>query len=961
MPVEFLTDEQAARYGRFDGDPTPEQLTQFFFLSESDLQVVSQRRRPETLLGFAVQLGTLRFLGTFLQNPQETPLVVVGHLAQQLQLSRKAFQRYALRAATRHQHRELIIQHLGYREFNGFQAFRLVRWLYAQLALSALRPSVFFDLATAHLISQKIVLPGVTTLARLIVRVRERYTARTFSGLSGRLDAEQRTALNHLLILLPGRWQTPLEELRSAPSRVSSVAIHQATARIERIRAIGVSGVDLSDVPESRRAVLVRHAQTVRAQSLERLGEQRRLATLLVFVQHLEHTATDDALELFDGLINTLSLRGEAKRRRERWRSLKDLDHAALLLREAALVLLDTQVPADQVRQLALQRVGEAQLLAAAGKVAELASPDGDTTPEALSGSYNSVRRFLRGFLISVKFGGTPSARPLLEALAFLKRMDEPGGGKPKWTDAPREVVTKPWSRHVFPARGEVDHQTYTLCVLERLQGALRRREVFVEHSERYGDPRSELLQGQAWLEVRDDVCRALGRTLYVRRELDLLRTEVDRIYREVEANLPNNPALSVTVREGQSLFSLTAPAALEEPPRLVALRREVLARLPVVELPELLMEVQAFTGFADAFTHVAEGKSTARDLPLSVCAVLLAQACNIGLKAVARPEVQALTLSRLSWIGQNYLRADTLTASNACLVDAQLELPLAQAWGGGEVASADGLRFVVPVRSIHTGWNSKYFGAQRGVTYYNFTSDQFTGFHGIVIPGTLRDSLYILAGLLEQQTRLDPREIMSDTHGYSDVVFGLFALLGYKFSPRIADLPDQRFWRLDREADYGALDELSRHRLDERLIAAHWEDMLRLAGSLKLGKVGAASVMRTLQRVAACPVWAGRWQNLGGSRRRCTCCATWMTRRTGNGSCGSSTGASSATASRGWSFTGAGENCGRNTARAWRINWGRWGWWSMPSCCGTRATCKKSWRNCAGRGWTCGRRTWPA
>ncbi len=62
----------------------------------------------------------------------------------------------------------------------------------------------------------------------------------------------------------------------------------------------------------------------------------------------------------------------------------------------------------------------------------------------------------------------------------------------------------------------------------------------------------------------------------------------------------------------------------------------------------------------------------------------------------------------------------------------------------------------------------------------------------------------------------------MSDTHGYSDVVFGLFALLGYKFSPRIADLPDQRFWRLDRDADYGALDELSRHRLDKRLIAAH-------------------------------------------------------------------------------------------------------------------------------------------
>ena len=245
----------------------------------------------------------------------------------------------------------------------------------------------------------------------------------------------------------------------------------------------------------------------------------------------------------------------------------------------------------------------------------------------------------------------------------------------------------------------------------------------------------------------------------------------------------------------------------------------------------------------------MTDGRASGRDLQLSVCAVLLAQACNIGLKAVARPELPALTLSRLSWVQQNHIRAETITAANACLVNAQLTLPLAQQWGGGEVASADGLRFVVPVRSAHTGWNSKYFGSQRGVTYYNFTSDQFTGFHGIVVPGTLRDSLFILAGLLEQQTRLDPREIMADTHGSSDVVFGLFSLLGYQFSPRLADVGDQRFWRMERDADYGALNDLSRHTINERLIAEHWDDLLRLAGSLKLGKVQATAVMRTLQR----------------------------------------------------------------------------------------------------------------
>ena len=108
----------------------------------------------------------------------------------------------------------------------------------------------------------------------------------------------------------------------------------------------------------------------------------------------------------------------------------------------------------------------------------------------------------------------------------------------------------------------------------------------------------------------------------------------------------------------------------------------------------------------------------------------MLAEACNIGFDPVAHADSAALTRRRLSWIQQNYIRAETLTRANACLVDAQSFIPLAQQWGGGEVASADGLRFVVPVRTLNAGPNRKYFNGDRGVTYYNFTSDQFTGFH---------------------------------------------------------------------------------------------------------------------------------------------------------------------------------------------------------------------------------------
>lgn len=179
---------------------------------------------------------------------------------------------------------------------------------------------------------------------------------------------------------------------------------------------------------------------------------------------------------------------------------------------------------------------------------------------------------------------------------------------------------------------------------------------------------------------------------------------------------------------------------------------------------------------------------------------MLLSEACNIGLEPLVKPHIPALTRHRLNWVKQNYVREETLIQANSRLVDYQSTSPLAKNWGGGEVASADGMRFVTPIRTINAGPNRKYFGSGKGITWYNFISDQYSGFHGIVIPGTMRDSIFVLEGLLEQQTGLNPTEIMTDTAGASDMIFGLFWLLGYQFSPRLADAGEAVFWRVNKK-----------------------------------------------------------------------------------------------------------------------------------------------------------------
>jgi TnpA family transposase len=82
---------------------------------------------------------------------------------------------------------------------------------------------------------------------------------------------------------------------------------------------------------------------------------------------------------------------------------------------------------------------------------------------------------------------------------------------------------------------------------------------------------------------------------------------------------------------------------------------------------------------------------------------------------------------------------------------------------------------------------------------------------------------------------------------GLSEIVFGLFWLLGFQFSPRLADIGGTRFWRIDPQTDYGVLDRISRHLVNTDRIRRHWDDMLRVAGSLKMGMVSASELMRSL------------------------------------------------------------------------------------------------------------------
>ncbi|MFD8562689.1 Tn3 family transposase [Streptosporangium canum] len=254
--------------------------------------------------------------------------------------------------------------------------------------------------------------------------------------------------------------------------------------------------------------------------------------------------------------------------------------------------------------------------------------------------------------------------------------------------------------------------------VLEALFRAPLVRDVFAAPSPRWAAPRAYLLDGKAWEAISEDVLASLSLIDPVQAHLAAKLPALDAAWRQMAGRLDEagDDALVrvVTPPDGHARLSVEKLGALGESPSLKWLRAACQAMPPRIDLPELLLEVRSWTGFLDAYVHLAEVSTRMHALPRSLVALLIAEACNVGLTSVIKDGDEAPTRGRLSHVDQNYVRAETHVAADVILIEAQRTVPIVTLWGGGLLASVDGLRYVVPVQTINTAPSPKYFSYSR-------------------------------------------------------------------------------------------------------------------------------------------------------------------------------------------------------------------------------------------------------
>ena len=149
--------------------------------------------------------------------------------------------------------------------------------------------------------------------------------------------------------------------------------------------------------------------------------------------------------------------------------------------------------------------------------------------------------------------------------------------------------------------------------------------------------------------------------------------------------------------------------------------------------------------------------------------------------------------------------------------------------------------------RGEATGQVNLKYGNDPGVTFYTHLSDQYGPYHTKAINAAARDATYVLDGLLYHESDLRIEEHYTDTAGFTDHVFGLCHLLGFRFAPRIRDLADKRLYVPGKPGQWPALGSLIGASVNTKLIEQQLGEVLRLAESIQQGTVTASLILRKL------------------------------------------------------------------------------------------------------------------
>jgi hypothetical protein len=712
--------------------------------------------------------------------------------------------RYDRQTMLRHQ--RWILDAYGFRPF-GPEAQCFLKGEIESMVRSQLKPKLIFYRAIDLLIREKAAVPGYHRLSQLILRALGTHKRRLIEIVEAHLSREDRRLLDGLLEKSSADDSGPSHRYRLTLLKRCSQSTRPSKIResiddfelLDQLHARLLPALEALALPHD--AIRYYAHGVIRSDVFQvaRRTEKDRYLHLIAFVAHqyrrLQDTLIDVLLAALQSSVNAAQRAHKEAcydRREQRGEALKSLsaslqDALAFTASVERITEDDGLTDAEKVRRIRKLLEASADHRAAIASLKEEVEADlQDTDYYAILEDRSArMQNRVSPILKALPWSGEPGAEPLLEAIAYFKRKD---GVLDR--NAPTGFLTA--AEQAAVSEGKFRVSLYKALLFLHVMGAIKSGTLDLEHSYKYRSLDDYLISRKRWEQEREMLLERAGLAEFAdpRATLADLDTRLFEQYQRTNRHLHagSNPFASVTA--SGSLRLRTPKRDDQEPPPVPRLFPEK----HYIALSEVLATVDRHSGFLAGFQHWRQRYHRPRPAKRTFFAGIAALGCDIGTGKILRisREINAAELENtVNW----YFYPEGLHEVNDTLLRFmdRLELPQVYRRSPDRLhTSSDGQKFEVRADSLNANYSFKYFGKGKGVSIYSFIDERHLLFYSTVISAAERESAYVIDGLMHNDV-VESDIHSTDTHGYTEAIFGAMHLLGFSYAPRIKNLKRQR------------------------------------------------------------------------------------------------------------------------------------------------------------------------
>ena len=830
-------------YPRFERNPLAKELDALYTPTNDELSLArALARKAQSRFGLLLLLKSIQRLGYF-PALVDIPLAIVQHVRNVSGIDDEISPIYA-ELRTLYRHHQAIRDRLAVTAWSedGLHA--------ASEAMSAAaevmdNPADLINVAIEELVRQRIELPAFSTFDRMSRRIRTLVNGRFFAAVMERLSETEREQLDALLeIGNSPQKKTLFFALKQLPKRSSLEHLQDLLDHIVKLSDTVGADHHLSGIPFAKIKHFAAEAKALDAAELKKFAPPKRYVLMLSLIHRARVQARDDLAEMFIKRMNHIHRRGKDELERLRIKFRQKTEHLVATLADVIQVL-ETQsadeVAGKTIRSLLATRGGTKALQDDCDAINAFS---GDNYFPLLWRFYRSHRPTLFRMVHLLTMTSTSEDQSLMQALDVLLEYENRKGA---WIDVEIDFsfTNERWKRTVVVKTedGErISRQHFEVCVFSALAAEIKSGDVSIQGSEAYADYRDQLLSWEECEPMVGDYCQQLGFPEDAPGFTQGLRDWLTETAVEVDSGFPENKALGID-EFGLPVLKRSGPREPKASAR--ALEAALLQRLPERNVIDVLCNVAHWTSWNRHFGPLSGSDPKIENPGERYILTTFTYGCNLGPAQASRHLRGAVTPHMLSFINRRHSNANKLNAALKDIINRYHLFDLPKVWGEGKSAAADGTKFDMFDQNLLAEYHIRY-GGYGGIAYHH-VADNYVALFSHFIPCGVWEAVYIIEGLLQNKSDIQPDTVHADTQGQSAPVFALAYLLGIKLMPRIRNWHDLVFFRPTKETSYQHLDMLFKDVIDWELIETHWKDLLRVVLSIKAGKISSSTLLRKL------------------------------------------------------------------------------------------------------------------